>query len=315
MRLYVFGTRGSIPSPSCEGLDGGDGFSTKMYGGNTTCYVVEGKDKSLHIVDAGSGIRVFGNRLIGSGYTGNMNLYITHTHWDHIQGFPFFKPAFRKGNFVDVYGEAKIGGDLVNAINKHSDMPGYYPSLPSTFTINGYGIKDVFKDQQNERNFPAPLSIMQGLGEFKDFIPESKIYDNGSIAVETTRINHPGGCISYKFTEGGKSLVIATDFEPDFGSLDERLIEWFRGSEFVVADGQYERDSKDNPFVKTWGHSDYVTDLDICSRAGVKNLLITHHEPMMDDKYHKSLEDKASTLGSSMGIVAGLAKEGRFYDI
>jgi len=292
MKLYVFGTRGSIPSPSYEGLNGEKDFSTKIYGGNTTCYMVEGSDHSLHIVDAGSGIRVLGNKLMRAGYTGNMNLYITHTHWDHIQGFPFFIPAFRKENRVNVYGEAKIGGDLVNAIEKHSDMPGYYPSLPSTLSVNGYGIRDVFKEQQNERNFPAPLSIMSGLGEFRDFLPERKIYEEGALTVETTKLNHPGGCISYKFTENGKSLIIATDFEPDFGSLDEKLVDWFKGANLVVADGQYERDSKDNPLVKTWGHSDYITDLDLCNRSGVKKLLITHHEPKMDDTYHTLLEEK-----------------------
>lgn len=312
MKLYVYGSRGSVPTPS---IDGTKKSMTCKYGGNTTCYMIEASDKTLHVIDGGTGIRVLGDDLMAVNYHGNINIYFTHTHWDHIQGFPFFAPAYIKGNTVNVYGEAKVGGDLVDALRKSPDAG--YSAVPMTFKINGDGIKDVLKEQQRFRNFPAPLEIMSGLGEFIDFIPGGMIYESGTLKIETEPVNHPGGCVSYKFMEknSGKSITIATDFEPDNGSLDERLSKWFEGSNIVVADGQYERGSITNPFRETFGHSDFESDIDLCKRSGVKKLILTHHEPKMNDLYHTDLEERAKDLGQRNGVDVQLARESMVYEI
>ena len=311
MKLFVYGSRGSIPSPS---IDGTKKSMTSKYGGNTTCYMIEASDKTLHIIDGGTGIRVLGDDLMSVNYRGNMNVYFTHTHWDHIQGFPFFVPAYIKGNTVNVYGEAKVGGDLVDALSKNPDA---VYSMPMTFQVNGDGIKDVLKEQQRFRNFPAPLEIMSGLGTFNDFMPGHKIYESKTLMIETKEINHPGGCVSYKFTEknSGKTITIATDFEPDYGPLDKRISEWFEGSNIVVADGQYERGSITNPFKETFGHSDFETDIELCKKSGVKRLILTHHEPKMNDLYHTDLETRARDFGQKNGIDVQLAKESMVYEI
>jgi ribonuclease BN (tRNA processing enzyme) len=188
--------------------------------------------------------------------------------------------------------------------------------------LTGLSIGDILAEQQNIANYPAPTKIMRSLGDYIDFtlddngvVKEKMIYDSGAMAVYATRVNHLAGCTSYKFIDNGTTIVFATDFEPDFGKLDERLVDWFKGADLVIADGQYEQDSKKNPFMKTWGHSDYVTDIDLCRRAGVKNLMITHHHPDLDDSYHSELEQKASMLGDKYGIEVILAKEGTRYDI
>jgi len=303
MELQIYGSRGSIPTPATEDFD------TRKYGGNTTCYVVKGKDGTMHVIDAGTGIRVLGNKMMKEGFRGKANLYITHTHWDHIQGFPFFTPAYVKGNNINVYGEAKVTGDLVAALENHTE-------IPRTFCVNGNGgIRDVFAQQQAPRNFPAPLEFMGGLGQFIDFAPGGLIAKIGDMTVTTAKINHPGGCVSYKFQEDGKTIVIATDFEPDANGEDDSLVNWMKGADIVLADGQYERDSKINPFIKTWGHSDYVTDVELCRRAGAKNLVLSHHEPKMDDGYHTDLETRAKALAGQYGINAMLAREGATYRV
>jgi len=305
MKLTVYGTRGSLPTPSVK--RGDNLFSTLEFGGNTTCYLLEANDGKKHIIDAGSGIRELGLDQT----PGDVNLYISHTHWDHIQGFPFFKHAYIPSARVNIFGEAKVTGDLVEAIQRTDPS-----KVMQTLQVNGIGVKQVFEQQQNERNFPAPLDIMQGIGEFTDFIPSGPIYEDGCTRIETAPVNHPGGCVSYKFIEKetGKSIVFCSDFEPDSNGLDDALLEWWKGADVVLADGQYEKGSKKNPFVKTWGHSDYATNVDLAKKAGVGSMLIVHHDPVMDDVNLLGLEERAKTYAGS-GLELALAREGRTYEI
>ena len=305
MKLTVYGTRGSLPTPSVQRK--GELFSTLEFGGNTTCYLLEANDGKRHIVDAGSGIRELGLDKIPS----DVNLYISHTHWGHIQGFPFFKHAYTPGASVNIYGEAKVTGDLVEKIQQTDPS-----QVMQTLQINGIEVKQVFEQQQNERNFPAPLSIMQGVGTFTDFIPNGPMYEDDCTRIETAPVNHPGGCVSYKFIEKetGKSVVFCSDFEPDTNGLDDALVHWWKGANMVLADGQYERGSDINPFVPAWGHSDYATNVDLAKNAGIGSLLLVHHDPAIDDKHLLGLEERAKTYAGSYLEVA-LAKEGRTYEI
>ena len=319
MKIQIAGCRGSLPSPSGKDMDGKD-FSTTEFGGNTTCYYFESQNRRI-IIDAGSGIAPLGRYFMEKGLGKNLDLdlYITHTHWDHIQGFPFFTPAYIKGNNIRVYGEAQITGDLVNTINKTDPT-----QLSKVLQVNGVGVKAVLADQQKPRNFPAPLEYMAGLAGFYDFIPGGKIKQDAQLKVESTSISHPGGCVSYKFTEykpesneKGKIIIVSTDFEPDSNGTDDKLVEWWQNADLVIADGQYETNSKQNPFMKSWGHSDPFIDLELARRANVKHLLITHFDPKSDDNYLRDFEQrvKAKSLADNLDIKVDFAREGSEFEV
>ncbi len=337
MKIGIAGARGSIPTPAGRTLFDRS-MMTEKYGGNTTCVYVQADDGSEHILDAGTGIRDLGVYLAtAGGFNGKegkrLNLYISHTHWDHIQGLPFFVPAYIPGNRITVYGEAKVKGvhpgtkeSLESAIAEHSDQPG---NLPGLLQVEGDGLRTVLRKQQEFRNFPAPLEVLKGIESYLDFVPGSTVYVSPTLKVDTCGLNHPGNSISYRFTETRKDgsrkvFVFSTDFEPDQNGFDDNVKSFWEGADMVMADAQYEpRDSevKANPFMVGWGHSDYRTDLQMAAAAGVKKLVLTHHEPKMGDSYHDELEARAQTEAAEIGQRTGrnvrveLAKEGTWYDL
>ncbi len=336
MKIGIAGARGSIPTPTGKTLFDRQ-VETSKYGGNTTCIYVEGDDGSQHIIDAGTGIRDLGVYLTSQGgFNGQsgkeLNMYITHTHWDHIQGLPFFVPAYIPGNKIQVFGEAKVRGihngtkfSLEEAIRKHSDQPGYLAGL---LCVEGDGLQTVLKKQQDLRNFPVPLDILKGITQYNDFVAGMKIYETETMIIDTLALNHPGNSISYRFTEKKKDgtmkrFVFSTDFEPDENGFDEKVVEFWRGADLVGADAQYEpRGSPytENKFMPTWGHSDYRTDLQMATMAGVEKLLLTHFEPKMNDAYHDGLAVRAvqesyeiaGKLGKNR-VEVELAQEGSWH--
>jgi len=313
MKLRIIGCRGSISSPSQKRLDGTI-FETSEFGGNTTSFLIETEGERNTIIDAGTGIYSLGLFLMGKGFApsgeekkgeGKADIYITHTHWDHIQGFPLFAPAYVKGNDIRIYGEAKITQDLEETIRRGG---------AGVMKIEGPGVEEVFRNQQEKRNFPAPLEWMAGVSGFNDFIP-GNVISNGSDGpkIETESINHPGGCVSYKFTEKGKILVVSTDFEPDHSKKDERLKEWWAGADLLIADGQYETGSDRNPFIKGYGHSDPFLNVKYAEEVGVKKLVITHHDPKSDDAYLRDFERRVQ--GSAKTVEVTFAREGSSYEV
>ncbi len=336
MKIGIAGARGSIPTPTGKTLFERE-VQTSKYGGNTTCIYVEEENGTPHILDAGTGIRDLGVYLATKGgFSGQgkeLNLYITHTHWDHIQGLPFFGPAYIPGNKIQIFGEAKVKGvhngtkfSLEAAIREHSDQPGYFPGL---LCVEGDGLQTVLKKQQDFRNFPAPLEALRGLTHYNDFVAGMKIYETETMTIDTLALNHPGNSISYRLTEKlkdgtKKRMVFSTDFEPDENGFDEKIIDFWRGADIVFADAQYEpRGSPylENKFVPTWGHSDYRTDLQMATMAGVGLLVLTHHEPKMNDLYHDGLHERAMIEAISIAGELGkkpvrvvMAKEGDWYD-
>ncbi len=321
MKIGIAGARGSIPTPTGKTLFDRS-VETSKYGGNTTCIYVEEDNGTPHILDAGTGIRDLGIYLATQGgFSGQgkeLNLYITHTHWDHIQGLPFFVPAYIPGNKIQIFGEAKVKGihngtklSLEAAIREHSDQPGYFPGL---ICVEGDGLQTVLKKQQNFRNFPAPLQALRGVTHYNDFVAGMTIYQTETMTIDTLALNHPGNSISYRLTEkkkdGTKKVgILSTDFEPDANGFDEQVIEFWRGADIVFADAQYEPRGSlymMNKFMEGWGHSDYRTDLQMATMAGVNHLVLTHHEPKMNDSYHDELAVRA--VQESVEIAGRLGK-------
>ncbi|MBI2666614.1 MBL fold metallo-hydrolase [Candidatus Woesearchaeota archaeon] len=311
MKIGIAGARGSLPTPSGKTLFGK--VENTEFGGNTTCIYVQGDDGSEHILDAGTGIRDLGVSLAREGgFNGKgkqLQLYLSHTHWDHIQGLPFFVPAYILGNNIEIFGEAKVKN--VKEGTKVS-------------------LEDNLRGQQDFRNFPAPLEVMKGLTRFNDFTAGTRVYQSETLTVDTFGQNHPGGSVGYRFTEkkkGGanKVFVFSTDFEPKEADAIQMVAHW-EGADLVLADAQYEPKGsliKENTFMEGWGHSDYRTNLAMATQAEVKKLVLTHHEPKMGDAYHRALELRAATEAEKIAemipgkerVKVELAREGRWYTL
>ncbi len=329
MKLEIWGTRGSSPAPSGK-TPAGKQHITYEYGGNTTCYRIIAADGSQHIIDAGTGIRQLGLHMADE-YFGNKvpmkaNLFMSHTHWDHIQGFPFFVPGYIPDADITVFAQAKVKDDMNEAVAGHSEY-GDAINFVNTklIQIQGEGIQQVLDNQQNPRNFPVPLAIMKGIKNFYDFKVGGEIGISNNLSIYTEMLNHPGDSIGYKFVEKDNGVIaVTTDFEPDYGSKDEKLKAFAANADVWLADGQYETDSKDNPFMEGYGHSDPFINTRWAMDMGVQNLINIHLEPKADDAYNHDLErrlqEEATKMLKKRGRRPGsfnvyIAKEGDVYEV
>ncbi len=234
-------------------------FSVRgSYGGNTSCVEIANQTEYI-ICDAGTGLRDFGNHYMKAKINGQknlpnvFNLFISHLHWDHIQGFPFFTPAFMPGNRINVYG--------------------YHAALEQPFV-----------HQQNAPCFPVPLQAMRADISFHVMEPGS-IYDIAGVKVTGFKQNHPGDSYGYRFLIDGKIVVYSTDSEHKEDVVDDhyRFIEFFENADLLIFDAQYNFldavDTKEN-----WGHSSNLLGVELAVRAGVKRLCLFHNEHTFDDE-------------------------------
>ena len=268
MKLNFYGTRGSIATPSSRT------FKTEEYGGNTTSMAVTTSDGKLNLIDAGTGIRAFGNALLAGDFgkgKGVANLFFTHVHWDHIQGVPFFTPFFIPGNIFNLYGLKKVNTSLER-------------------TLEG---------QQQYPNFPVTLEQMRKIGANMSFVDlvQGACNFNG-VNVSCTELNHPDGVLCYSFEDNGKKIVIATDTEHDgykfnqkFGPIDSKLLWIAKDADILVYDAQYTPEEYEKK--KTWGHSTFEKGIDIALEAGVKKIVLTHHDPSHDDRMLDEISERA----------------------
>jgi phosphoribosyl 1,2-cyclic phosphodiesterase len=264
--LRFWGTRGSIPSP---------GPQTVRYGGNTTCFEI-GCGETVVVIDAGTGIRQLGPALsqrFGQGL--HLHLLFTHTHWDHIQGLPFFSPAYDKSNRVDIYGSRDLRRKLEGQM-----QPDY---------------------------FPIPFSTMAARISFREAPREFPL---GSMQVRTTSLPHPGGCLGYRFETATSKLVIATDCELASLTNDDHL-PFFERADAIVIDCQYS--DAEYAQKKGWGHNSVSAVVDLCRRVQPGMLLLTHHDPESNDsKIDQLVADAARQLRDPDCQVIGACEQARF---
>jgi phosphoribosyl 1,2-cyclic phosphodiesterase len=271
--VRFWGVRGSLAA-------GGPDFAA--VGGNTTCIEVRAGGE-LIILDAGTGLFPLGQAL---SQPAKATLLLTHFHWDHIQGFPLFGPAYRPENAFTVYGPAERGAD----------------------------VKAVFSRQMEPPHFPVTLTSLRARIEFRS-VRASEEFAIGPVRVRTVALNHPQSCLGYRISLGGASVVLATDTEPrEDSAVDPAVVELARGADLLIHDAQYteqEYDGRSGPPRKGWGHSTYDVACSVARAAGVKQLALFHHDPSHTDRYIERIVIGARALfPRSM-----LAREGMVLDV
>ena len=242
LAVKFWGVRGSIACPSPDHV---------VYGGNTSCLEIFAGDERI-IMDAGTGIRNLGQDFIKDGVRKG-TLLLTHSHWDHINGFPFFGPAFMNNSRFTI-----AAGHLYNA----------------------GGIENVLASQMANPTFPVPLEALQATLTFEDF----KAGETWGLAP----LNHPNGATGYRVEFGGKSICYVTDTEHVIGKPDQTVLKLIEGADIVVYDCTY----TDQEFKAKvgWGHSTWQEGMRLCKMAGARQLAIFHHDPDHNDDFMRQVE-------------------------
>jgi CheY-like chemotaxis protein/phosphoribosyl 1,2-cyclic phosphodiesterase len=294
MRVRFWGTRGSIAKP---------GPSTVRYGGNTSCVEVRADDGTLIVLDCGTGAHDLGGALLGAA-DGPLrgHLLITHTHWDHIQGFPFFAPLFIPGNEWDIYAPGGLGQHL-------------------EATLAG---------QMEYTYFPITLDQLGARVSYHDLVEGT--FDVGGVRVTARYLNHPALALGYRLEAGGATLVYAVDHEPHSRHQpppatlaapaprpvhpeDQRHVEFLAGVDLVIHDSMYTMDEYPNKI--NWGHSAAEHAVDFAVAAGARQLALFHHEPIRDDaaldRLVEACRERAAAAGSALVVFA--AAEGQVIEL
>lgn len=307
MRITLWGVRGSIPTPfrhtmvsdkikkamslatprdisSEESIDrfiDSLPFSVKgTYGGNTTCLEVRTKDNEIIIIDGGTGLKNLGASLMKEDFgrgEGIATMLFTHTHWDHIQGIPFFVPFYIKGNRFNIY-------------SPFSD------------------IKERIEYQQVFSHFPVNLDYMFATKEFFVLEKESE-FNLNDVKIINKRMRHPGGCFGFRFEEEGKSFVFTSDCEFNIDEMDyiDTYRDFLSNADVAVFDAQYTfEDSVINKV--DWGHSSASIAIDIAVRFNIKKLILWHHDPDHSD-------EKLDAVLSNAMTYLSMDKKKRDYDL
>ncbi len=256
LRVQFWGTRGSIPSP---------GASTVRYGGNTPCVEVRTPEGWLIILDAGTGMRELGRSLLSraNGAPIKGDIFLTHAHWDHIQGIPFFAPIFQRGNHFTIWGSQTLEGS----------------------------IDRIVRDQMNPVVFPVTFEELSATIDFSA-ISDGKKEVRPGFEVSAIPVRHPGGALGYRFTStstGGRSLVYVSDNELGSGgkydspaSWRDNLVAFAKGARVMIHDTTYTSEEYDH--YRGWGHSTYDDAVSLALDADVEQLVLFHHKPERSDE-------------------------------
>jgi phosphoribosyl 1,2-cyclic phosphodiesterase len=271
MIIKVLGTRGSIPTPGKE---------TVKYGGNTTCIDLTIDSGKKIIIDAGSGIRLLSKDII-SKKINHINLFLTHSHWDHIQGFPFFIPIYNPNFSIKIFAAS----------------PTYERLL------------DILKGQMKHLYYPVPFREVGAQIEFEK-IRKSGISIDG-VKISSILTNHPLETHAFKFEENGKTFIFMSDNELDHQDIAtvpyEEHLNFVNNADILVHDAQYEKQEIDKH--KGWGHSSWEQTVSFAKEAKIKMLYLTHYDPAKKDKQIDKILKIANKLSGKELKVKGAQED------
>jgi phosphoribosyl 1,2-cyclic phosphodiesterase len=272
--VRFWGVRGSIPTPGSE---------TVRFGGNTACVEIQVGGKRL-IFDGGTGLRVLGKQLIKE-MPVEAHLFFTHTHWDRIQGFPFFVPAFIEGNAFNIYG---------------------------AMGPNGASIKQRLSDQMLRPNFPVPLQVMRSDMKFHDISP-GMVITLDDVVVETISLNRPNSALGYRVTWNGRSVVYATDTEHIPNHLDQGLLYLAHQADLLIYDAAYADHAYYDPktAIASRQAGTWYSGIEVANAASSKRVILFHHDPSHEDDFLDQIE---AEIRSSFPRVQ-LAREGMVLEL
>lgn len=277
VKLGFWGVRGSTPTVD---------RSNWRYGGNTSCLEIVTPDGLRLILDCGTGLRMLGNRWMERSGNKPMDasVFLTHYHWDHIQGLPFFAPLYHKQNKFHFYSfqSKDLGPD---------------------------SLRQVLEAQMALPYFPVDVSVMSAAREFTE-LAGGDSFMLGTTKVVLRWLNHPQGCLGLRFETTAGTIVYATDNEPGNPEMDRSLRELAAGADIFINDAQYSPEQLAGPR-KGWGHSSWQEGVNVAREVGARNLILFHHDPdssdrIVDGLLREARQQLASAWGASEGMVMQL---------
>jgi phosphoribosyl 1,2-cyclic phosphodiesterase len=288
MKIKFWGVRGSIPSP---------GPNTQRYGGNTTCIEVRTDDNELIILDGGTGIFPLAQQLLKE-LPLTAYIFNTHSHWDHIQGLPFFIPIFIPGNNISLYGA-------------------FDP-------ISGAGPERIMNIQMQYSYFPVREAEIQSRMNYLTVMPH-EVIRIGNTSITPTLLSHPVVNLGYRIECNGKSMFFTGDHEPHYNIyephedgyadyqnlIDEQrqaIVDAMQGVDVLIADSSYT--IGEYPSRKGWGHGTFDSCIELARDAGAKILYCTHHEPTRSDDDLEKVFAEAIARQDCKGVDVRIAREG-----
>lgn len=281
-RLSFWGVRGSTPTVDP---------ATWRYGGNTPCLELTAPDGTQLILDCGTGLRVLGSRWSAPERNSETHIFVTHYHWDHIQGIPFFAPLYAENNQFHFY----------SFRSKH---------------LGRNSLQQVFETQMAMPYFPVDMSAMAAKKRFME-VGGGDSFTIGENKITARYLNHPQGCLGYRIETPGGIIAYATDNEPGDAKLDAELLALAADADIFINDAQYAPEQL-AATRKGWGHSSWRDGVNVARHAGAKTLVLFHHDPdstdrIIDGLLRQARDDFDSVFAASEGMVITLgSSDGKF---